>query len=66
MATFGLLFVCTNSLHFHLNKQFQTLFVVSILRFQKWFDVDVLGLRGEGYPKVRLSQDRMPISSPFT
>jgi hypothetical protein len=42
---FGLLFVEANLFHFHLNKQFQN--VVGILRFQKWFDVDVLGFQIE-------------------
>ena len=43
---FGLLFAEANLLHFHLNI-FKTLFVVGILRFQKWFGVDVLGFQIE-------------------
>ncbi len=41
---FGLLFAYPNSLHFHLNKKFQTWCVIGILRFQKWFDVHDFGL----------------------
>ncbi len=44
---FGLLFVWVNLKHFNLNKQFQNIRVVSILRFQKWFDVDILGFQIE-------------------
>ncbi len=47
MATFWLLFVQANLFHFHLNKWFKTWFVVCILRFQKWFDADILGFQTE-------------------
>jgi len=39
---FWLLFAQANLLHFHLNKQPENMSFVGILRFQKWFDVDVL------------------------
>jgi hypothetical protein len=45
-----LLFAVANLLHFHLNKQFQNM-VCCISRFQKWFDVDVLGFQIELYSK---------------
>jgi hypothetical protein len=41
IVPFGLLFAFTIFSHFHLNS-FNTWFVVGILRFQKWFDVDFL------------------------
>jgi hypothetical protein len=47
MMSFGLLFVEAKLFYFHLNKLFKPWFVVGILRFQKWFDVDVLGIQVE-------------------
>jgi hypothetical protein len=35
-------FTFCNFLHFHLNEEFQDRFYEGILRFQKWFDEDVL------------------------
>ncbi len=39
MSTFWATFLLAKFLHFHQNKHF---FVVGILRFKKWFDVNVL------------------------
>jgi hypothetical protein len=41
MATFVLFLVSANLLHFHLNRHIKAWFVVGILRFQKWFDLDI-------------------------
>jgi hypothetical protein len=47
MATFGLLVVEANLFNFHLNKQFQNMVCCRFLRFEKWFDLDVLGFQIE-------------------
>jgi hypothetical protein len=46
MATFLAPFLKKFLFHFHLNRQLQNV-VVGILRFQKWFDVNVLGFQTE-------------------